>query len=125
MPLDQALGVAGNRLAIAGECHRRDLKRGLLAHLPDHRFLQGFAQFDAAPGQRVDAMRRRSRAAHDQDAVAAEYGRADRQIWPGWINPRGLVVHRWRLLHWREKVSNKDGAREILRRSLTGLFRAY
>jgi len=74
--------VVGDGLAIAGKRDRLDLKRGLLAHLANHRLFERFAEFDPAARQRIEAMGRRPRPAHDQHPPVAEYGGADRQIGP-------------------------------------------
>ena len=67
------------------------------------------AEFDAAAGQRVEAVGGRPRPAHDQHAAVAEYGRADREIRPRRISPRIVVVaHRtpaaFRLMSARRRL---------------------
>ena len=50
--------------------------------------MQRFAEFDAAAGERKEAVGRRARPAHDQQAAVAEYGGAHRQIRPRRISSR-------------------------------------
>ncbi len=92
MPLDAACGIARDGLAKADQLDRRDIERGFLADFADHGLFQRFAELDAAAGQRIEAMGRRPRPAHDQHPAVAEYGGADGEIRPRWISPRAFAA---------------------------------
>src|SRR5258708_24360472 len=57
-----AAGGARQHLAPAGKAYDLDLQPGFLVDLALQRGMQGFTEFDAAAGQRIEALRRRSRA---------------------------------------------------------------
>ena len=77
----------GDALAIAGERHRLDHEVRLFQDLARDRFAQRLADLDHAAGQRVDAVRRRPRAARDQHAAVAHDRGTDRENRPRWISP--------------------------------------
>src|SRR5882757_4992979 len=75
-----AAGCGGQYLAPAGKAHDLDSEPGFFIDLAMQRRMQGFAEFDPAPRQRIEALGRRARAPHQQDLVVAEDGSADRKL---------------------------------------------
>ena len=81
-----AAGGSRQHLAPAGEADDLDFQRGFLVDLAMQGGMQGFAEFDPAARQRIKALGRRTRAAHQQDLVVAEDRRADGQLGMGGLD---------------------------------------
>ena len=77
MPLGPAVVAADDDLAVAGQRDRLDRQAGFLVDLALDRLDQGFAAFDDTARQRIETVRRRVGAAHDQHAAVADDGGAD------------------------------------------------
>ena len=75
-----AAGRGGQHLAPAGKARDLDSEPGFFIDLALQRGMQGFAEFDPAAGQRIEALGRRSCAPHQENFVVAKDGRADREL---------------------------------------------
>src|SRR5579872_1340507 len=65
-----------------------DLKRCFLGNLAVQGRVKGFAEFDPASRQRIEALGWRSRAPHQQDPAVAKYHRADGELRMAWLRSR-------------------------------------
>src|SRR5882757_3765080 len=74
--------AAGSRqhFAPSGEANNLDPQRGFLVDFAMQGGVQRFAEFDPAAGQRIETLRRRPRAPHQQDLAVAKDRRADRKL---------------------------------------------